>query len=682
MVLGRSLYFVLWQPQEARTEAWSLWGSKQGQQATHTQICQNWAPLQLPQPPAPHQAPAPSGGWAESSQAAGLTPWTWEEGRPPAPWSGLSGAAAVWWEAGGVTGLPTAPQDVPEPPSHGQGRGCQQAGRELYRPWGASLSPRAPLYPGTRGWPGAPLPSCSTTTFLGTPAPPCWSPGTGWACQAPGFARGKGQLVLHARGALWCFLETEVHAILVEPSPHPIGAVRPERQTARLSAAGSSPQKGNGVGVRSGFRLAGGRRKELPTPAAAAGDQDAPRVHQSHCPPHTNSPAPTHRLQPRNRPFCTPERAAATAAGGVACSGLGAARRQLDALFVGHRNPQVHPPGGRGPGVFDAQGGVLEGQVGVLRELSCPLSSAGSSQSCPVARGPPGEPTWERSEVGESHCHTYSGSPQKPRGSASSRDPLSFFCHQEKSLAPAFSVLKMTRRGGGGSGLGTSAREGTWGGGRASLAWRCVQGYLPRSGNASAGPETLELAPHGLCSRHPENCVFRRIRWRRIKQCPCGRESQSGCCPSLGTSGEVSVVRPVGPALGTDPRMFPEGQAAGGRVRIPGLPPGRWELVGNVPKWAQVVLLEGPTGRGPPTATEHEVHSDLAACLTAPQGCPALLLYTDRSPACRPCDAFQACWGSCPRPTVPALTPSCWCLWKSWTLLGPVDIRGTHKNTS
>lgn len=295
--------------------------------------------------------------------------------------------------------------------------------------------------------------------------------------------------------------------------------------------------------------------------------------------------------------------------------------------------------------------------MGVLRELSCPLSSAGSSQSCPVARGPPGEPTWERSEVGESHCHTYSGSPQKPRGSTSSRDPLSFFCHQEKSLAPAFSVLKMTRRGGGGSGLGTSAREGTWGGGRASLAWRCVQGYLPRSGNASAGPETLELAPHGLCSRHPENCVFRRIRWRRIKQCPCGRESQSGCCPSLGTSGEVSVVRPVGPALGTDPRMFPEGQAAGGRVRIPGLPPGRWELVGNVPKWAQVVLLEGPTGRGPPTATEHEVHSDLAACLTAPQGCPALLLYTDRSPACRPCDALPGLLGVLPPPHGPCTDP-------------------------
>lgn len=285
VVLGRSLYFMLRQPQEARTEAWSLWGSKRGQQATHTQICQNWAPLQLPQPPAPPQPPDPSGGWAESSQAAGLTPWTWEEGRPPAPWSGLSGAAAVWWEAGGVTGLPTAPQDVPEPPSHGQGWGCQQAGRELCRPWGASLSPRAPLYPGTRGWPGAPLPSCSATTFLGTPAPLCWSPGTGWACQAPGSARGKGQLVLHARRALWCFLETEVHAILVEPLPAPSVSSVPVGPTARLSAAGSSPQKGTGVGDRSGFRLGGGRRKELPTPTAAAGDQDAPRVH---CPPHTH----------------------------------------------------------------------------------------------------------------------------------------------------------------------------------------------------------------------------------------------------------------------------------------------------------------------------------------------------------------------------------------------------------
>lgn len=71
VVLSHSLYSVLWQPQEAKTEEWSPWVSKQGQQGTHTQIWQNRAPppplsLQLPlQPPAPpsgshsSQPPAP-----------------------------------------------------------------------------------------------------------------------------------------------------------------------------------------------------------------------------------------------------------------------------------------------------------------------------------------------------------------------------------------------------------------------------------------------------------------------------------------------------------------------------------------------------------------------------------------------------------------------------------------------
>lgn len=38
----------------------------------------------------------------------------------------------------------------------------------------------------------------------------------------------------------------------------------------------------------------------------------------------------------------------------------------------------------------------------------------------------------------------------------------------------------------------------------------------------------------------------RRVPLRCIKLCLCGRESQSGCCPSLGTSAKVSAVTPEG----------------------------------------------------------------------------------------------------------------------------------------
>lgn len=243
-----------------------------------------------PAPPASRSPPGSSSFWRLGRVFSGSRTHPVDVGRGQTP----SSVEWAFWGGGCVVGSRWGDGAAHRPPGCARAT-VSRAGPGVPAGWERAVPTLGcfPLSAGSPlswdpGWPGAPLPSCSTTTFLGTPAPPCWSPGTGWACQAPGFARGKGQLVLHARGALWCFLETEVHAILVEPSPHPIGAVRPERQTARLSAAGSSPQKGNGVGVRSGFRLAGGRRKELPTPAAAAGDQDAPRVHQSHCPPHTH----------------------------------------------------------------------------------------------------------------------------------------------------------------------------------------------------------------------------------------------------------------------------------------------------------------------------------------------------------------------------------------------------------
>lgn len=64
-------------------------------------------------------------------------------------------------------------------------------------------------------------------------------------------------------------------------------------------------------------------------------------------------------------------------------------------------------------------------------------------------------------------------------------------------------------------------------------------------------PERSLPVIHGLCNHfRPERRLFffsfflinRRVPLRCIKRCLCGRESQSACCPFLGTSGKVSVV--------------------------------------------------------------------------------------------------------------------------------------------
>lgn len=248
--------------------------------------------------------------------------------------------------------------------------------------------------------------------------------------------------------------------------------------------------------VVSGWVGAGGRSS--PPPQLQQGTRTPPgstALLTRTSPP--NSPAPTHRLQPRRRPF--------PAWLGVACSGLGSARRQLDALFVGHRNPQVHPPGGRGPGVFDAQGGILEGAGG--RPPRALLSFVLSWELAELPRG--SGTTW-RAHVGKERSRgiplSYSGSPQKPRGSASSRDPLSLFRSQEKPLAPAFSTLKMTRREGG-FGAGGLSQGGHLGWGQGQPGREARSGVSPSVGKclcrtrktSPRASRALQPSPRELC---------------------------------------------------------------------------------------------------------------------------------------------------------------------------------------
>lgn len=65
---------------------------------------------------------------------------------------------------------------------------------------------------------------------------------------------------------------------------------------------------------------------------------------------------------------------------------------------------------------------------------------------------------------------------------------------------------------------------------------------------------------------HPQNAVFflinRRVPRKCIRLCPCGRGSQSGCCPFLGTSRQVSAVAPGGLTREDRPRVG----CAGARV--------------------------------------------------------------------------------------------------------------------
>lgn len=96
------------------------------------------------------------------------------------------------------------------------------------------------------------------------------------------------------------------------------------------------------------------------------------------------------------------------------------------------------------------------------------------------------------------------------------------------------------------SGLETSA--GGPGAGQGQPALKAPSGASPWTG------EGFPRASRALQPSHGENWVSnRRLPWRPMKRCPCGSESRSGCCPSLGTSGQVSDLRPSSPGAATRP---------------------------------------------------------------------------------------------------------------------------------
>ena len=96
------------------------------------------------------------------------------------------------------------------------------------------------------------------------------------------------------------------------------------------------------------------------------------------------------------------------------------------------------------------------------------------------------------------------------------------------------------------SGLETSA--GGPGAGRGQPALKAPSRVSPWTG------EGFSRASRALQPSHSGNWVFnRRLPWRPMKRCPCGSESRSGCCPSLGTSGQVSDLRPSSPGAATRP---------------------------------------------------------------------------------------------------------------------------------
>lgn len=156
------------------------------------------------------------------------------------------------------------------------------------------------------------------------------------------------------------------------------------------------------------------------------------------------------------------------------------------------------------------------------------------------------------------------------------------------------------------SGLETSA--GGPGAGRGQPALKAPSGASPWTG------ERFPRASRALQPSRGENWVFnRRLPWRRMKRCPCGSESRSGCCPSLGTSGQVSDLRPSSPGAATRPRLprapgrpvmrrrWPARGARGQGPRPPCLvcPPRR-----RLPGGNHIPLLlppsRPPTGRGLP----------------------------------------------------------------------------------
>lgn len=190
--------------------------------------------------------------------------------------------------------------------------------------------------------------------------------------------------------------------------------------------------------------------------------------------------------------------------------------------------------------------------VEVLHGLSGPLSSAGSSQGCQAAQTTPRAHMGEGQESGNPIAIPIQGPPRNPEEMLPLGIEFSSSAIRKSPLHLPFrcSVLEMTRWW---SGLEASAWGVAWAGQPAccedafrgvSLVRKCLCWTRKNFPGAS----------RALQPSHGENCVFhRRIPWRHTKRCPCGRESQSGCCPSLGTSGEVSVVRTGGLALWTSP---------------------------------------------------------------------------------------------------------------------------------
>lgn len=227
---------------------------------------------------------------------------------------------------------------------------------------------------------------------------------------------------------LWCFLEKEVHAILVEPSSHSISGIHPSVDRCH---AGQLQEISLGKEMKSIFRsvnagpvLSGGgqgRRSSPPHPKPPQLQQGTRTPPGSIRATPVLDPLPSSR-PPLNLPAPHPLAPATDRPFPLwlwgSCSGLLPARWWLDALFVGGQAPPSASS-------WIHEWGSWKGWVCVLPQLSGPLSSAGSSQGCQVAQGPHREPTWGRRGVGESHCCIYSGSPKKSRGSASSQIELS-----------------------------------------------------------------------------------------------------------------------------------------------------------------------------------------------------------------------------------------------------------------
>lgn len=237
--------------------------------------------------------------------------------------------------------------------------------------------------------------------------------------------------------------------------------------------------------------------------------------------------------------------------------------------------------------------------------------------------------------------------------------------------APQRGALPVTQEASFPPGMGRtpSPPEGSWH--RPALRQRGIRGRAGSS-HGARGRGGPGVSPSGcLCGQRgppdsgapqpsrPQNAVFsiiRRVPRRCTRLCPCGRGSQSGCCPSSGTSRQVSAVAPGGlaredrPGVGhagaqvcTRARKVPEPhaprsglRASAGRVGPTSGPRGRSTESGT---WVGDAVAEGPGSPSrPPQTPLHPASAQgtLPTGLPAPTCCPPAF---PRRPCSSPCTA-------------------------------------------